>query len=545
MTMVQARYTKYLDEKTKQLSEENKVLKIQKLVPKGNLPNVTKLNINNKRSIDNITPNTPKVIKEAKLYCKICDFNSTHITNDCKKLSKLILDKTNKPVVQKINKDIKIEKPIKLDNKVSKDTKIKSKPKANNIKIEDYCTYCLKYGQSERIFKSHNFRGCSRRPPNLSRKAFKSILANKDNPPNTEKGTEANASSPDFEEDSSDSAVSMQASDDDEDEDQNESQPEWPSSPNHKYLFKRNLFKNIYHSNDNNLFKNKIYINLSKVVKDNTNILKSNINLNKIDLQNNFSLINNSNRISSCTYCTKYIYKHFDAILDSGANRHIFSNFNYLSNCKKARNKLHLADENINIKSYGSGDYGPLRNCLVAPSVTTPLISGPLLATENKLLMLIDGIKMYIFRKQDEPGNQTSITATLSYDNLYHVDDMTKFISMNNENDMCKCKGKPTISKMVIPTLDIEAIPINHSTTPEASIFREEEANRMKKAKGLNKLKQQLRTEIKHDALTHEIEKTQRRGSAREQIYYNNFILSKQLTRIIKIKSIYTFILVI
>ena len=37
----------------------------------------------------------------------------------------------------------------------------------------------------------------------------------------------------------------------------------------------------------------------------------------------------------------------------------------------------------------------------------------------------------------------------------------------------------------------------------------------MKKAKGLNKLKQQLRTEIKHDALTHEIEKTQRRGSAR------------------------------
>ena len=122
---------------------------------------------------------------------------------------------------------------------------------------------------------------------------------------------------------------------------------------------------------------------------------------------------------------------------------------------------------------------------------------------------------MYIFRKQDEPGNQTSITATLSYDNLYHVDDMTKFISMNNENDMCKCKGKPTISKMVIPTLDIEAIPINHSTTPEASIFREEEANRMKKAKGLNKLKQQLRTEIKHDALTHEIEKTQRRGSAR------------------------------
>ena len=91
--------------------------------------------------------------------------------------------------------------------------------------------------------------------------------------------------------------------------------------------------------------------------------------------------------------------------------------------------------------------------------------------------MLIDGIKMYIFRKQDEPGNQTSITAILSYDNLYHVDDMTTFISMNNENNMCKCKGKPTISKMVIPTLDIEAIPINQSTTPEASIFREEEAN--------------------------------------------------------------------
>jgi hypothetical protein len=146
MTMVQARYTKYLDDKTKQLSEENKVLKIQKLVPKGNLPNVTKININKKRSIDNITPNTPKVIKEAKLYCKICDFNSTHITNDCKKLSKLILDQTNKPVVQKINKDIKIEKHIKSDNKVSKDTKIKSRSKVNKIKIEDYCTYCLKFG---------------------------------------------------------------------------------------------------------------------------------------------------------------------------------------------------------------------------------------------------------------------------------------------------------------------------------------------------------------------------------------------------------------
>jgi hypothetical protein len=225
MTMVQARYTKYLDEKTKKLSEENKILKIQKLVPKGNSPNVTKLNTNKKRSIDNITPSTPKVTKEAKLYCKICDFNSTHITNDCKKLSKLILDQTNKPVVQKINKDIKIEKPIKSDNKVSKDTKIKSKPKVNNIKI-DYCAYCLKFGQSERIFKSHNFKGCTRRPSDMSRKALQSILANNDNPSNINKGTEANASSPEFEGDSSDSTVSMEASDDDEDEDQNDSQVE-------------------------------------------------------------------------------------------------------------------------------------------------------------------------------------------------------------------------------------------------------------------------------------------------------------------------------
>jgi len=60
----------------------------------------------------------------------------------------------------------------------------------------------------------------------MSRKALRSILVNNDNPSNITKGTEANASSPDFEEDSSDSAVSMQASDDDEDEDQNESQPE-------------------------------------------------------------------------------------------------------------------------------------------------------------------------------------------------------------------------------------------------------------------------------------------------------------------------------
>ena len=129
----------------------------------------------------------------------------------------------------------------------------------------------------------------------MSRKALQSILANNDNPSNINKGTEANASSPEFEGDSSDSTVSMEASDDDEDEDQNDSQVEWPSIPNYRYLF------------ESNLFKNKIYINLSKVVKDNNNILKSNINLNKIDLQNNFSLINKSNSISSCKYCTKHI----------------------------------------------------------------------------------------------------------------------------------------------------------------------------------------------------------------------------------------------
>ena len=35
------------------------------------------------------------------------------------------------------------------------------------------------------------------------------------------------------------------------------------------------------------------------------------------------------------------------------------------------------------------------------------------------------------------------------------------------------------------------------------------------KAKGLEKLKKQLRSEIKEDLITHEIEKTLRKGSAR------------------------------
>ena len=92
----------------------------------------------------------------------------------------------------------------------------------------------------------------------------------------------------------------------------------------------------MYINNYNkNLFHNTIIINLSKLVITNTNILNTNINLNKIDFKKNFLFENNSN-LESCKYCNKTIYKHFDAILDSGANRHIFNNFNYLSNCKNA-----------------------------------------------------------------------------------------------------------------------------------------------------------------------------------------------------------------
>ena len=60
----------------------------------------------------------------------------------------------------------------------------------------------------------------------MSRKVLQSILANNNTPSSISKGTEANASSPDFEEDSSDSAISMEESDDDEDENQIDSQVE-------------------------------------------------------------------------------------------------------------------------------------------------------------------------------------------------------------------------------------------------------------------------------------------------------------------------------
>ena len=43
------------------------------------------------------------------------------------------------------------------------------------------------------------------------------------------------------------------------------------------------------------LFKNNIIVNLNKIVITNTNILNTNINLNKIDFKKNFLFENNSN----------------------------------------------------------------------------------------------------------------------------------------------------------------------------------------------------------------------------------------------------------
>ena len=71
----------------------------------------------------------------------------------------------------------------------------------------------------------------------------------------------------------------------------------------------------MYINNNKNLFHNTIIINLSKLVISNTNILNTNINLNKIDFKKNF-LFNNNSNLETCKYCNKTIYKHFDAILD-------------------------------------------------------------------------------------------------------------------------------------------------------------------------------------------------------------------------------------
>jgi hypothetical protein len=102
----------------------------------------------------------------------------------------------------------------------------------------------------------------------------------------------------------------------------------------------------------------------------------------------------------------------------------------------------------------------------VTPRVTTPLISGPLLATENDLLILMDGKRMFIMNKackDREPTDKEMITATLGDDNLYHVDDMTKFITSTQANYICRCDGKSILNRMIIPTTQAESIKDEHN----------------------------------------------------------------------------------
>ena len=117
--------------------------------------------------------------------------------------------------------------------------------------------------------------------------------------------------------------------------------------------------------------------------------------------------------------------------------------------------------------------------------------------------------------KEREPTDKDMITATLGDDNLYHVDDMTKFITSTQANYICRCDGKSILNRMVIPTTQTDSIEGGHMyVSPIEQQFLKEETLAKHKARELSKLKENIKNQIKEDKATYEIQKSKRKGSS-------------------------------
>jgi hypothetical protein len=114
-----------------------------------------------------------------------------------------------------------------------------------------------------------------------------------------------------------------------------------------------------------------------------------------------------------------------DEILDSGASNNFFNNKDLVSNFKINKEQLYFPDSS-SVEIIGTGDFGILKGIKIAPKLKRSLISEAVLTSPPYNLMIIhDHKKAYVF---DEKYDCLIATASKQLlDNLYHIDDMSKF----------------------------------------------------------------------------------------------------------------------
>jgi hypothetical protein len=124
--------------------------------------------------------------------------------------------------------------------------------------------------------------------------------------------------------------------------------------------------------------------------------------------------------------------------LDSGASRTYFNNRNILKNFKEVTNNIMLGD-NSNIISLGIGTYGLLKEVAYVPDLRINLLSTKSLCIDNDFLIVIDKKRALIVNELALNNGDVDniIVATASFyedDNLYHVDDMNKFLTYDHKD---------------------------------------------------------------------------------------------------------------
>jgi hypothetical protein len=127
----------------------------------------------------------------------------------------------------------------------------------------------------------------------------------------------------------------------------------------------------------------------------------------------------------------------FDTILDSGASRTNFNNRDILKTFKEVTNNIMLRD-NSNMTSLGTGTYGLLKEVAYVPDLRIKLLSTKSLCIDNDFLIVIDKKRALIINKlalnNGDVDNIIVATALYEDDNLYHVDDMNKFLTYNHKD---------------------------------------------------------------------------------------------------------------
>jgi hypothetical protein len=123
--------------------------------------------------------------------------------------------------------------------------------------------------------------------------------------------------------------------------------------------------------------------------------------------------------------------KNEDQILDSGASHSFMNSNSGMTNFNFKKEKLYFPDHSF-ILITGTGDYGTLKNVKVAPQLKRTIISeGSLTTDPYNYIIIHDDTKAYVY---DQVNDKVIATATRKSDNLYYIDDLTKFKELNKSN---------------------------------------------------------------------------------------------------------------